>query len=61
MRLNLLALAAASTLAGLTRVAALDDVWFLDFPQPIAREQLDPIVNPNAQSSHMHRIFGELS
>lgn len=32
--------------------------WHLDGLYPLATEQLDTIVSPNAQSSHMHRIFG---
>jgi hypothetical protein len=32
--------------------------WHLDEFFPLASEQLDTIVSPNAQSSHMHRIFG---
>ena len=35
--------------------------WHLDGLYPLASEQLDSIVSPNAQSSHMHRIFGECS
>lgn len=33
--------------------------WHLDEFYPLASEQLDTIVSPNAQSSHMHRIFGK--
>ena len=32
--------------------------WHLDNLYNLVVEQLDPIVSPNAQSSHMHRILG---
>jgi hypothetical protein len=32
-------------------------VWQMEL-KTLVREQLDPIVSPNAQSSHMHRVLG---
>ncbi|KAJ9116187.1 hypothetical protein QFC20_000867 [Naganishia adeliensis] len=34
------------------------DGFHLDYLYPLVREQLDPIVSPNKQSMHMHRVFG---
>jgi hypothetical protein len=34
------------------------DGWHLDYTYTLANEQLDPIVNPNKQSSHLHKIIG---
>lgn len=39
-------------------VIAQDDAWHLDYVYTLANEELDPIVSPNAQSSHMHKIIG---
>jgi hypothetical protein len=35
-----------------------DSAFFQDAPGILAVENLDPIVTPNAQASHMHRIVG---
>ncbi|KAJ9103140.1 hypothetical protein QFC21_002562 [Naganishia friedmannii] len=34
------------------------DGFHLDYMYTLVREQLDPIVSPNEQSAHMHRVFG---
>ncbi|WWC65393.1 uncharacterized protein I303_108011 [Kwoniella dejecticola CBS 10117] len=39
-------------------VSAQDDAWHLDYIYVLANEELDPIVSPNQQSSHMHKIIG---
>lgn len=39
--------------------AAAIDAWHLDYAPTLVTEQLDPILSPNAQSSHLHRVFGE--
>ncbi|WVQ72060.1 hypothetical protein IAR50_001604 [Cryptococcus sp. DSM 104548] len=38
--------------------AAGDSAWHLDNIWSLVNEELDPIVSPNAQSSHMHAIIG---
>ncbi|OCF41274.1 hypothetical protein I317_04932 [Kwoniella heveanensis CBS 569] len=35
-----------------------DDAWHLDYIYVIGNEELDPIVSPNQQASHMHKIIG---
>lgn len=37
---------------------AQDDGWHLDYVNTLANEQLDPVVSPNGQSAHMHKIIG---
>ncbi|AFR96749.2 transmembrane receptor [Cryptococcus neoformans C23] len=37
---------------------AQDDAWHLDYVYTLANEELDPIISPNQQSSHMHKIIG---
>lgn len=32
--------------------------WHFDEVYTLVTEQLDPIVNPNAQGTHMHRVIG---
>lgn len=39
-------------------VIAQDDAWHLDDVYTLANEELDPVVSPNLQSSHMHKIIG---
>lgn len=39
-------------------VGAADDGWHLDFTYVLTNENLDPIVSPNAQGSHMHKVMG---
>ncbi|KAL7419805.1 hypothetical protein Q5752_005721 [Cryptotrichosporon argae] len=34
------------------------DAWHLDWLYTIVKERLDPIVNPNGISSHVHRVVG---
>lgn len=34
------------------------DAWHLDQAVVLVNEQLDPVVNPNAQSTHMHKVLG---
>jgi hypothetical protein len=34
------------------------DAWHADYIYTLAMEELDPVVSPNQQSSHMHRIIG---
>lgn len=46
-----------SLLSILSATSALD-AWHLDEVAILVNEQLDPIVNPNAQSSHMHKVIG---
>jgi hypothetical protein len=41
-----------------TLVIAGDDGWHLDFTYTLVNEELDPIVSPNAQSTHMHKVIG---
>jgi len=36
------------------------DAWHLDNIYTLAMEQLDPVVSPNKQAGHMHRIIGKL-
>ncbi|WVQ86150.1 hypothetical protein IAT38_008318 [Cryptococcus sp. DSM 104549] len=38
--------------------AAAFDAWHLDDLYTLATERLDPVVSPNAVSSHVHRILG---
>lgn len=49
-------LIAAAALFGLVAEARtgmhLDDIWVL------VNEELDPVVSPNMQSSHMHKVIG---
>lgn len=47
----------ATLLSILNTISALD-AWHLDETAILANEQLDPIINPNGQSSHMHKIMG---
>ncbi|TYJ52507.1 hypothetical protein B9479_006901 [Cryptococcus floricola] len=35
-----------------------DSAWHLDYVNTLVNEALDPVVNPNTQSSHMHKIIG---
>ncbi|KJE05540.1 transmembrane receptor [Cryptococcus gattii NT-10] len=37
---------------------AQDDAWHLDYTYTLVNEELDPIISPNQQSSHMHKIIG---
>lgn len=37
---------------------AQDDAWHLDDTYTLVNEELDPIISPNQQSSHMHKIIG---
>jgi hypothetical protein len=37
------------------------DGWHMDYVYTVANEMLDPVVSPNAQSSHMHKIVGKSS
>jgi len=39
-------------------VAHPNDGWHFDQAFTLVTEQLDPIVNPNAQGTHMHRVIG---
>ncbi|KAJ9102318.1 hypothetical protein QFC20_005011 [Naganishia adeliensis] len=34
------------------------DAWHMDYLYTLVNEQLEPIVSPNRQSSHMHRVLG---
>ncbi|KAK6906807.1 hypothetical protein I203_100794 [Kwoniella mangroviensis CBS 8507] len=45
-------------LASAVFVQAQDDAWHLDYIYVLANEEIDPIVSPNQQSSHMHKIIG---
>ncbi|KAK8850320.1 hypothetical protein IAR55_004237 [Kwoniella newhampshirensis] len=47
-----------ATLALSAFVKAQDDAWHLDYIYVLTNEELDPIVSPNQQSSHMHKIIG---
>ncbi|WVQ70514.1 hypothetical protein IAR50_000033 [Cryptococcus sp. DSM 104548] len=51
-------LGALSATALLPLAAAGDSAWHLDYVNTLANEALDPIVSPNAQASHMHKIIG---
>lgn len=44
-------------LSFLSSISALD-AWHLDETAILVNEQLDPIINPNSQSSHMHKVMG---
>ncbi|ODN82718.1 hypothetical protein L202_01005 [Cryptococcus amylolentus CBS 6039] len=35
-----------------------DSAWHLDYVNTLVNEALDPVVSPNAQASHMHKIIG---
>ncbi len=50
-------LVALLTATGVQRASATAGL-ILDTIFPLVFEQLDPIVSPNAQSSHMHSVFG---
>ncbi|OWZ63094.1 hypothetical protein AYX15_04854 [Cryptococcus neoformans] len=39
-------------------VVAQDDGWHIDYVYTLMNAQLDPIVFPNGQSDHMHKIIG---
>lgn len=54
---GLLSLLSVSLLATVANAGL--DAWHMDNVYTIANEMLDPIVNPNGQSSHMHKIVGE--
>ncbi|WRT70456.1 uncharacterized protein IL334_007454 [Kwoniella shivajii] len=45
-------------IASVVFVQAQDDAWHLDYIYVLANEEIDPIVSPNQQSSHMHKIIG---
>jgi hypothetical protein len=49
----------ATILTFLPCALAGQDAWHMDVLGTLVREQLDPIVSPNKQSSHMHRIAGQ--
>lgn len=34
------------------------DAWHMDNIQVLSTQQLDPVLFPNAQAAHMHKIFG---
>lgn len=57
MRATVLSLLSASLLATVANAGV--DAWHMDYVYNLANEMLDPIVNPNGQSSHMHKIVGE--
>lgn len=40
------------------RVAAQDDAWHFDTIGILVNELLDPIVTPNANGPHMHKVLG---
>lgn len=46
----------------LTLIASLvlagDDAWHLDRIYTLVNEAVDPIIAPNAVSSHMHKVIG---
>lgn len=54
---------ASQDIAFLLNIATADSTsaFFQDYLYTLAVEQLDPIVSPNKQSSHMHRILGQYS
>jgi hypothetical protein len=35
-----------------------DDGWHLDYTYTLVNEELDPVVSPNAEGSHMHKVIG---
>ncbi|KAK4686420.1 hypothetical protein P7C73_g3711, partial [Tremellales sp. Uapishka_1] len=41
-----------------TLVSAQDDAWHLDYVYTLVNEELDPVVSPNGQGSHMHKVIG---
>lgn len=51
-RLFVAALAAFGLQVQARSAMHLDDAWVL------VNEQFDPVVSPNAQSSHMHKVIG---
>ncbi|WVQ85831.1 hypothetical protein IAT38_007999 [Cryptococcus sp. DSM 104549] len=47
-----------AAMASVSLLRAQDDAWHLDDTYTLVNEELDPIVNPNGQASHMHKIIG---
>lgn len=56
---TLLSYGSAALLAFAPVAQAGVDAWHMDYSWTLVRESLDPIVNPNGVSSHMHRVIGE--
>jgi hypothetical protein len=57
--LSLLLLPLFNLLWQTTLVKAVEgDAWHLDTAYILVNEELDPIISPNAQSSHMHKVIG---
>lgn len=56
--MKLLTLAALAAVSQVAQVAAID-AWHLDMAVPISNEELDPVITPNLQAKHMHKIFGK--
>lgn len=48
----------ALLLPHLSPTLAGDDGWHLDFVYQLVNEELDPVVSPNAEGSHMHKVIG---
>jgi hypothetical protein len=48
----------AALLPHLSPTLATDDGWHLDFIYTLVTEELDPVVSPNAEGSHMHKVIG---
>ena len=41
-----------------TVVSAGDTAWHMDVTNVLVNEELDPVITPNAQASHMHKVIG---
>lgn len=57
MRISIL----VTILSAIPYALAGQDAWHMDVLGTLVRERLDPIVSPNREASHMHRIAGRLS
>jgi hypothetical protein len=55
---SLFAFSSLSLFLATTVIKAGDDGWHLDYIYQLVQEELDPVVSPNAQGSHMHKVVG---
>lgn len=46
------------TLFSIPKTLGQDDGWHLDTTYLLVNERLDPIINPNGVSAHMHKVIG---
>jgi hypothetical protein len=58
--LGAVALLAAGSLDSVSAaIYGLQGAWHMDDIYTLVSEQLDPVITPNGQGSHMHRINGK--